>query len=381
MPTTGHAEISGGGIAGLVAAAALAQRGWSVRVHERADHMRAFGSGIFSWYNLIRVLKAVGAYEDAVAGAQQFVLRETRDEHNRLVNEIHADPRPGQAMFSIARRRIVEALAAAAQRAGATIRLSSSGVAADPAGALITETGERFPADLVIAADGVHSRIRDGLGLVRRRRQLRDGAIRVMVPRTADELTSEMGRKTIEFWSGQRRIFYSACSREEVYLAFMLPASDREGSAVPLRHDTWIRSFPHIADVIRRVGPDARWDRFEYVRLWQWSRGRAAVVGDAAHAMAPNTGQGAGTAAMNALSLAVHVAAADTVEAGLAAWEARERPLTEHTQRVAGIYGALTAWPRPIRTPILRLGGRSKWVMGHRQRAAHHIPTGAEAFR
>ena len=39
MATKGHAEIAGGGIAGLVAAAALAQRGWTVRVHERADHM------------------------------------------------------------------------------------------------------------------------------------------------------------------------------------------------------------------------------------------------------------------------------------------------------------------------------------------------------
>jgi 2-polyprenyl-6-methoxyphenol hydroxylase-like FAD-dependent oxidoreductase len=96
--------------------------------------------------------------------------------------------------------------------------------------------------------------------------------------------------------------------------------------------------------------------------------------------MSPNTGQGAGTAGMNALSLAVHVSEAPTIEDGLARWEAKERPLTEHTQFVAGVWGALTRWPTFLRTPILRYGARSKWLMSHRQRAAHHIPTGAEAF-
>ena len=54
MATKGHAEIAGGGIAGLVAAAALAQRGWSVRVHERADTARV-RSRHLAWYNLMRV--------------------------------------------------------------------------------------------------------------------------------------------------------------------------------------------------------------------------------------------------------------------------------------------------------------------------------------
>src|SRR5205085_7814015 len=89
---------------------------------------------------------------------------------------------------------------------------------------------------------------------------------------------------------------------------------------------------------------------------------------------------GAGTAAMNALSLAVFVSEAPTIEEALTRWEEKERPLTEHTQRVAGIWGALTTWPTVIRTPILRYGARSKWLMSHRQRAAHHIPTGAEAY-
>jgi 2-polyprenyl-6-methoxyphenol hydroxylase-like FAD-dependent oxidoreductase len=380
VPASRHAEISGGGIGGLVAAAALAQRGWTVRVHERAEHLRAFGSGIFVWYNLMRVLKAVGAYEDAMVGAHRFVARETRDHANRLINIVRASPRAEDAIYTASRRKILEALAAAARRAGVEILTSSAVVGAEPGGALRTEDGRAYPADLVVAADGVNSRVREALQLTEMRRPLADGSIRVMIPRMGSELTSDRGQKSIEFWSGKRRMFYTAVSREEVYVAFMLPVSDAEGCAMPLNQETWRRSFPHLNDVIERVGDRGRWDRFELIRLRRWSAGRVAIVGDAAHAMSPNTGQGAGTAAMNALSLAVHVSEYSSVEEALVRWETKERPLTEHTQRVAGIYGALTAWPAFLRTPIMSVGARSKWVMSHRQRAANHVPTGAEAF-
>jgi 2-polyprenyl-6-methoxyphenol hydroxylase-like FAD-dependent oxidoreductase len=342
--------------------------------------MRAYGAAIFAWYNLMRVLKAVGAYDEAVVGASPFVVRESRDARNRVINTILASPRPEDRIYSVSRRQMIQALAGAAARSGVEISLSSVGVAADPAGALLMEDGRRLPADLVIAADGVHSRVRDSLGLVRRRQLLRDGATRVLIPRTEEERRSELGQKSIEYWSGQRRLFYCACSQEEVYLAFMLPVADREGSAVPVNKEAWIRSFPHLEDAIRRVGDEARWDRFERIDLHRWSKGRAAVVGDAANAMSPNTGQGAGTAAMNALSLAVLVSEAPSIEEGLRRWETKERPLTEHTQMVAGLWGSLTTWPAMIRTPILKYGARSKWLMRHRQRAAHHVPTGAEAF-
>jgi 2-polyprenyl-6-methoxyphenol hydroxylase-like FAD-dependent oxidoreductase len=246
VATRRHAEIAGGGIAGLVAAAALAQRGWSVRVHERADHMRAYGAAIFTWYNLMRVLKAVGAWDEAILGAAQFRVRESRDAHNRVINTIVASDRPDERIFCISRRQLVQALASAATRSGADIELGAVAVGAEAGGALLLEDGRRLLADLVVGADGVYSKVRDSLGLARRRHPLGDGAIRLLIPRTQADHASDFGEKAVEFWSGRRRLFYSACSDDEVYLAFMLPADDAEGAAVPVRHATWIRSFPFL---------------------------------------------------------------------------------------------------------------------------------------
>ena len=81
-----HAEIAGAGFAGLTAACALAQRGWRVRVHERARELRTTGAGIYIYENGLRVLEAVGAYAAAVEGAPIAHTREVRDHRDRIIS-------------------------------------------------------------------------------------------------------------------------------------------------------------------------------------------------------------------------------------------------------------------------------------------------------
>ncbi|MGA8471879.1 MAG: FAD-dependent oxidoreductase, partial [Pseudolabrys sp.] len=66
MKKVRRAEIVGGGFAGLASACALAQRGWDVRLHERDSELRTTGAGIYVYENGLRVLEALGAYEDSV---------------------------------------------------------------------------------------------------------------------------------------------------------------------------------------------------------------------------------------------------------------------------------------------------------------------------
>src|SRR5262245_52760582 len=153
-----HAEIAGAGFAGLVAAIALRQRGWSVRVHESGAELRAFGAGIFVWENGLRVLKAVGAYDEVMKGAHQGITYETRHDGN-LVTAYSFTPEQGTRMVTMTRQHLYSAIIHAAEREGVEIGTSSEAIGATSDGVLMTAGGGEFKGDLVVGADGVRSRV------------------------------------------------------------------------------------------------------------------------------------------------------------------------------------------------------------------------------
>jgi 2-polyprenyl-6-methoxyphenol hydroxylase-like FAD-dependent oxidoreductase len=373
MQARRRAEIVGAGFAGLAAACALAQRGWSVRVHERADRLRTAGAGIYVYENGLRVLAALGAFDDAVRNAPLAHTREVRDERNRVI-AVHRWSGASR-VFSIVRQQVIDALESAARRAGAEIVTASEALAATPSGNLIMTNGQVFTADLIVACDGANSKLRDSLDLVANRKYLPDGAIRMLIERAAEDDASDRGT-TIEYWAASRRILYTPCSEGQIYVAMTMLDADEVAKAVPIRRQAWVGWFPHLQSLIGRLGEQGRYDRFELIRLKQWSSGCVAVVGDAAHALPPNLGQGGGCAMMNALSMAVYVDRGEDVPSALAAWERAERPLTDHTQRISFLLGILATWPPPLRRWILAAAGRSQLVMDLRTRTARHRPTG-----
>ena len=373
MSRTRSAEIVGGGFAGLAAACALAQRGWRVRLHERAERLRTAGAGINVYENGLRVLEALGALEETLADNARHLVRETRDQHDRLLSTHPWHIR----VYGVLRQRMIDALAAAARRAGAELLTNSMGVSASPSGELVLANGERVQADLVVAADGVNSSLRDSLGLLRSRRYLPDGAIRVLIPKVSEAEATD-GR-TIEYWSGSRRFLYNPCSRTHLYLALTMLHRDEAARAVPVDKALWQTSFPPLAPLIARIGDIARYDRFEYIRLQRWFSGHVAIIGDAAHAIPPNIGQGAGCAMMNALSMAVFLDRDDDIPAQLAAWERAERPLTNHTQRISLLFGMPAFWPPKARALFYAVAARSKWLTDQRTKTARHIPTGTNS--
>jgi 2-methyl-3-hydroxypyridine 5-carboxylic acid dioxygenase len=367
MSTQRHAEIAGAGFAGLAAGIALRQRGWSVRIHEASRELRAFGAGIFIWENGLRVLKALGAYEDVLGGAHEAISYETRHD-GRLIAEHRFTPEQGTRMLTMTRQHLYAALLCAAAREGIDILAGSEAAGARPEGTLITADGREHRADLVIGADGVRSKVRDSLGLLRERQIYSDGIVRVLAPRLKHELGPGNWDHVIDFWNMQPRplrILYVPCSAQDLYLAMMAPVADREATAIPLRTDVWIAAFPQLAPVISKLTVGGRYDAYETTKLTRWSSGRVAIVGDAAHAMTPTLGQGAGTAMMNALALAVALETHGFLPSALQEWEQRERPLTEYTQDRS----AQIANERRL----------SRWDPGT-LRAANHTPVGTEHF-
>jgi 2-polyprenyl-6-methoxyphenol hydroxylase-like FAD-dependent oxidoreductase len=153
---------------------------------------------------------------------------------------------------------------------------------------------------------------------------------------------------------------------------------DEAAKSVPMRGDAWVRWFPHLSTLFARIREEGRYDRFELIKLKSWSSGRVAVIGDAAHALPPNIGQGGGCAMMNGLSLAVFLDRFGDVPTALMNWERQERPLTDHTQRMSYLLGLPTTWPPALRTIFFTLAGRSRWLIRQRTLTAMHVPTGTE---
>jgi 2-polyprenyl-6-methoxyphenol hydroxylase-like FAD-dependent oxidoreductase len=367
-----HVEIVGAGFAGLTAACALAQRGWKVRIHERSDRLRTTGAGIYVYENGLRVLEAVGAYAAATHGAPFAHTREVRDDRNRVIS-VHRWQ--GSRVFSIVRQTVINALAESATLSGAEIVLNSEAVSATPDGVLTMADGRTIKADLIVAADGTNSNLRDSLGLLAKRKFLVDGCTRLLIDKTPDEMNQD-GATTVEYWSGSRRVLYTPCSETEVYIALTMLDSDEAAKEIPVNREIWKRWFPHLETLIGRIRAAGRYDQFEYIRLKRWSAGKVAVIGDAAHAIPPNIGQGGGCAMMNALSLAVYLDREHDTPKALETWEKNEREITDHTQRVSLMLGWPTTWPPYIRAKTLALAGKSKWLVRQRTRTALHVPTG-----
>ncbi|WP_158810978.1 NAD(P)/FAD-dependent oxidoreductase [Beijerinckia sp. L45] len=365
-------EIVGAGFSGLASACALRMRGWDVRVHERSTELRASGAGIYLYENGLRVLETFGALDRITRGARPAPIREIRDQQDRLISTHKWDD--SVRVYCVARQLLIDSLAESARQLGCEIVTSSEAAGIRPNGELCFTDGRVIEADLVVAADGVNSKIRDSLNLLETRRPMLDGAIRVMIDKTKDDL---LDGKTIEYWSGSRRVLYTPCSQKEIYVCLTMLHRDTPATTVPLNKDEWKRSFPNLSTLIDRLGDDCRYDRFECIQLRRWSHDNVAVLGDAAHALPPNIGQGAGCGMMNALSMSIYLDRYQSVREALGEWERRERPLTDHTQRVSVILGLPTNWPSPLRALFFRLVARSRWASAQRTRTARHRPLGS----
>ena len=378
MGITRHAEVIGAGIGGLTAAAALARCGWSVRIHERDDEIRAFGSGIYLWTNGLAVLEELGVLDEALDGAHYGGAFETRDRTNEVVGR-HPVNGAGQVrVVTIVRERLIQSLLSAAVSGGVDVITKSSASRVDSDGTVGFEDGSQAEADLVVVANGVTSRLNDQLGLVRRRKRLHQSCARVLIPREPGLVPQQWEDDYVEFYSAKRFVLYTPSSVDQLYVALVCPSTDKAAVGDTLPVDTWVRSFPHLKDLLTAVGRTTipRWDDFELIELHSWSKGKVAVLGDAAHAQPPYLGQGGGCAMAAAIGLAETLRHPGDLAAQLLEWEKRERPLITHTQRVAYWLGKMNNVPDFPRTQILKALGRSATVGQARLRAATSIPHG-----
>lgn len=360
-----HAEIAGAGFAGLATSIALTQRGWTVRVHEAGPQLRDLGAGIMIWRNGMLALEALGVGDAIRRHAHRPPYYETRRNHDSVSLEL-----PGYPLFTMTRPHLHRTLAEAAQAGGVEVVLGSQVQGASPDGSLILADGSKLKADLVVGADGAGSRVRDSLSLGQERERYADGVARLLVSRPDSFQTPEWSR-IIDFWTFEpdvMRILYIPCGPDEIYVAFMAETENKRASRVPIEGPVWRERFPMLAPIVDLAAgvETGRHDSYQTRKVTPWSAGCVAIVGDAAHAMCPSIAQGACSAFANSLALAVALDEHASVPEALAAWEARERGLTDRIQTRSAYM-----------TKTRSFSKGNQWDDDLLE-AARHVPTGTE---
>ena len=261
-PQQRTAEIAGAGLAGLAAAAALAQQGWRVRVHERGSELREIGAGIYLWKNVLDALRELGVYDEiAETGIRSEVPRLLQDHRQQEVNIVGRDDELPE-LIVILRTDLHRILAECAVNSGVEIVTGSKVLGADPDGRLEFEDGWGPYVDLVVGADGVFSRVRDSLKLAEKIIELKDGCGRHLIPR---EEGDELNTQRIEMWNAGRRIGMAAASKDNHYVFLCCPESDLPGRMQqPFNLEAWVDSHPNYRKYLERLPrhPKERWRPF-----------------------------------------------------------------------------------------------------------------------
>jgi 2-polyprenyl-6-methoxyphenol hydroxylase-like FAD-dependent oxidoreductase len=373
------AEIAGAGLAGLSIATRLAQLGWKVRVHERNPELRMFGAGIWLWENGLRALELIGAFEQATANARRISEWRICEPDGEVL--FSRPTTPTDRLLLPPRADLYAALIGQAQYYGVAIETSSRVTSADPSGRLTLEGGRELQADLVIAADGAYSLLREALQCSRWMDYGTEIGIRMLIDHVPGWPTDVIS----EYWNGSSRLLYNPCTNGQDYVFLGGTLNNPRASRYPVDRQYWAEAFPAFESTVRNFKEDGRWDRIVAVRCRRWANGRAVVIGDAAHAMPPNLGQAGNMAFTNSMSLALAVDKSRDIPAALAAWEKRERYLTNHVQNWSYLYGyAVAYWPERFirqRSRLIKAMAARQRVVDSLNRGARHVPDGAEFAR
>lgn len=346
--------VAGGGIGGLVTAYALASKGFPVRVFEQAPEFKELGAGIQLGPNIFRALERIGLklemlddawipgllqMRDALTGEEittvplgdSFIDRFKQPyavTHRADIHNVYLKACEGSNLISLENSRRVDDFIDRGDRV--TIRL---------------EGGEEAEGRALIGCDGMWSKVREKV--------VGDGAPRVSghiayrAVLKREEVPDELWRPDVMLWAGPKTHFvHYPLRRGQLYNLVAVFHSDRyvEGWNAEGAKDELFARFagqrPEVLRLLERIETWRMWVLCDREPIKEWSKGRATLLGDAAHPMLQYLAQGACMATEDAVCLAEKVAATpDDVPGAFHAYQQQRYLRTGRVQIMARVYG------------------------------------------
>lgn len=342
--------IAGGGVGGLTAALALAHHGIDVGVYEQAPALNVVGASLQLGPNALRLMDELAMLTELRSiGVRPEAVRFVRWDDGSLLLEMPMgatmEEHFGAPQLDFFRpdlhRLLAGALAPGTLHLGARVKTVKQ---LNDHVALVLADGTRVKADVAIAADGIRSPIRQQLfgpeepsftgtvvyrGVARRDRALS------LHPERVNHYWLGPYRHGVAYWISSGELLAVNCAVQHAdWSAESWTLEARPEEALPFFAD-WDRSL-----LKRILACESLLRGAVFVRqpLAHWSKGRIALLGDAAHAMEPFQAQGAAQAVEDAYVLAVCLASGEDDPVGaLGRYETIRRERAEELQSSSAV--------------------------------------------
>ncbi|HEX2456729.1 MAG TPA: FAD-dependent monooxygenase [Vicinamibacterales bacterium] len=341
--------IAGAGIGGLTLAIALRRRGVPVTVLERASELKPAGAGIALGPNAIVALERLGL-RSAIVGAGASIGRSAiLDSDGRVLGaelDVAALEREvGAPVVALQRTRLHDVLVDAA--GPGVVRLGFTVLEYENLGdrvRVISTEGDRVEADLLVGADGLNSSVRAQL--------VSDGAPKYSGYTSWRGVTPAGAvappQRMTESWGRGERFGIVNIGSGEIYW-FAVANAKAGGTDADVREELLARfgGWHEPVAAIVRATPAARilrTDISDRDPIDCWHRGPVVLLGDAAHPMTPNLGQGAGQAIEDAVVLDQCLSAGPTIDAAVRRYEVRRVSRANRLVLASRRVGAIAQW-------------------------------------
>jgi salicylate hydroxylase len=348
--------IVGGGIGGLAAALTLARKGLKVRVFEQAAEFAEIGAGIQLGPNVYRMFEVLGlteAIERYAVHPDNLVMMDalTGEQVVRLpVGGAAFRERFHGYRYGVIHRGDLHSVLLQACRAQQNVELAvlKKGVRFDDRGDRIVlhmESGETVEGCALVGADGLWSRIRAQLLGEAKPRVSGHIAYRAVLPRA--DVPDDLWQNNVVLWAGPKtHLVHYPLRRGEIYNLVAVFHSDKyeEGWNVYGDPDELQQKFhaerPEVTRLLAKINTWKMWVLCDREPARHWSKGRATLLGDAAHPMLQYLAQGANMAIEDAVVLAAYAELSGFDFERAFRWYEDERYLrTARVQVTARYYG------------------------------------------